>query len=254
MRLVSKENPLPLYYQLKEILQEMIENEEIKPGSPIPSERELCEIQNISRMTVNKAIISLVNEGILFREQGKGTFVSIPKEKHQLTEFKGFTEEMKEKGITTETKILSFTIKKATKQIQNILCMNEKDDEVIEINRLRKIEGIPISIEKVYIPYSLCRDMTKETVEGKSLYNIFKTRYRYYPNKAKQTVEPIMLNEYECELLQQKENSLALIFKRITYMESNIPIEYTKAIYRTDNYKYEITLGGIRGDKNESYH
>ncbi len=58
----------------------MIENEELKPGDAVPTERELCEIQGVSRMTVNKAIMSLVNEGLLYREQGKGTFVAKPKE------------------------------------------------------------------------------------------------------------------------------------------------------------------------------
>lgn len=76
MKIVSKSSPLPLHYQLKMILQEMIENEELLPGDTIPTERELCEIQKISRMTVNKAILSLVSEGILYREQGKGTFVA----------------------------------------------------------------------------------------------------------------------------------------------------------------------------------
>lgn len=75
------------------ILQEMIENEELLPGDTIPTERELCEIQKISRMTVNKAILSLVSEGILYREQGKGTFVAKKKEKQQLTKLKSFTEE-----------------------------------------------------------------------------------------------------------------------------------------------------------------
>ncbi len=59
----------------------MIENEELKPGDAVPTERELCEIQGVSRMTVNKAIMSLVNEGLLYREQGKGTFVAKPKRK-----------------------------------------------------------------------------------------------------------------------------------------------------------------------------
>ena len=79
MKKIVKDSPLPLHYQLKQILLEMIENELLKPGDSIPSERELCEAQDVSRMTVNKAILSLVNEGVLYREQGKGTFVAKPK-------------------------------------------------------------------------------------------------------------------------------------------------------------------------------
>src|SRR5690606_36647664 len=107
-RRVSKNSPIPLYYQLKEILQEMIDNEELKPGDALPSERELCEILGISRMTVRKAVMDLVNEGIVYREQGKGTFVAKPKSKHLLNKLQGFTEEMEEKGLKVKTQILSF--------------------------------------------------------------------------------------------------------------------------------------------------
>ncbi|KAJ49515.1 GntR family transcriptional regulator [Clostridium tetanomorphum] len=242
MRKISKNNPLPLHYQIKEILQEMIENEELKPGEVIPTERELCEIQGVSRMTVNKAIMSLVNEGLLYREQGKGTFVCKPKRKQQISELKGFTEEMKEKGLKTDTEILSFQVKEGTKQIRSILCMPNNENKIIEINRLRKSEGEPVAIEIVWIPYNLFSDVTKETIAGKSLYSIFREKYGYYPMKARQTIEPIMLNEYEAELLDQNEGALALMFRRTTYMENEVPIEYTKAIYRSDIYKYEITL------------
>src|SRR5690625_2398768 len=105
---VIKSSPIPIYCQLKEIIQEMIDNEELQPNDPIPTERELCKIHNISRMTVRTAIMSLVNEGVLYREQGKGTFVAGKKPKHQLSRLRGFTEDMEEMGHTVETKILSF--------------------------------------------------------------------------------------------------------------------------------------------------
>lgn len=120
MKIVSKESPIPLHYQIKEILQEMIENEELKSGDAIPTERELCMIQGVSRMTVNKAIMSLVNEGLLYREQGKGTFVAKPKKNKEIAGLKSFSEIMHDKGIKTETKILFFNIKQATKKIKFI--------------------------------------------------------------------------------------------------------------------------------------
>lgn len=242
MRIVSKENPLPLHYQIKEILQEMIENEELKPGDAIPTERELCEIQNVSRMTVNKAILSLVNEGVLYREQGRGTFVAKPKLKQQLSRLKGFTEEMNGQGLETSTKILNFEVKKATKQNMSVLKLPESESLVIEINRLRLSDGEPLAIETVWIPYYMFRDMTKETIEGKSLYETFRTIYRCFPKKAIQTIEPIKVNDYEAELLNLENESLALLFRRTTFNEKEIPIEYTKSIYRSDKYKYEVVL------------
>ena len=242
MRKISKDNPVPIYYQIKEILLEMIENEELKCGDTIPTEREICEFQSVSRMTVNKAVLELVNQGILYREQGKGTFVSKPKEKKELKYLKSFTEEMREKGLDSNVKILSFEVKQATKQVKTMLDMTEEDNKVIEIKRLRISDNEPVAIETAYIPRNLCPDMTKKMIEGKSLYDIFRDKYKYYPNRAKQTIEPIMLNEYERTLLNQPSTSLALLFKRNTYTKDGIHIEYTNAIYRSDKYKYEVTL------------
>ena len=242
MRKISKDNPLPLHYQIKEILQEMIENEELKPDDAIYTERELCEIQGVSRMTVNKAIMSLVNEGILYRQQGKGTFVARPKINQQLSKLKGFTEEMQEKGLKSNTRVLNFQVKKATKQNKTILELPDSEDMVIEINRLRMSSGEPVSIETVWIPYYMFRDMTLEMINGQSLYQVFRVKYKCFPSKAKQTIEPTKVNDYEADLLGLKNESLALLFRRTTFDEKQRPIEYTKSIYRSDNYRYEVTL------------
>lgn len=242
MRKISKDNPLPLHYQIKEILQEMIENEELKPGDPIYTERELCEIQGVSRMTVNKAIMSLVNEGILYRQQGRGTFVARPKVNQQLSKLKGFTEEMQDKGLKCDTRVLNFQVKRATKQNKMILKLPDSEDMIIEINRLRMSNGQPVAIENVWIPYYMFRDMTREMIDGQSLYEVFRTNYKCFPSKAKQTIEPTKVNDYEADLLELENESLALLFRRTTFDDKDRPIEYTKSIYRSDNYRYEVIL------------
>lgn len=242
MKKILKSDPVPLHYQLKTILLEMIENEELKPGDMIPTERELCEIQGVSRMTINKAIMALVNEGVLYREQGKGTFVARPKEKQEIYKLKSFTEEMSEKGLTTSTKIISFEIKEVTKKNRSILKIPKEFNKVIEIRRLRMTEEDPVAIETVWIPEHLFKGMTADMIEGKSLYAIFEQKFNYKPKKAKQTIEPVVLSEFEAKLLNQEENALALMFKRITYTENHTPIEYTNTINRSDKYEYEILL------------
>lgn len=217
----------------------MIENEELMPGEAIPPEREICDIQGVSRMTVNKAIIELVNEGTLYRVQGKGTYVCKPKEYQKLSRLKGFTEEMESKGYNTRAKLLSFEIKKCTKKTKSILNINDNDD-VIMIKRLRFLKEEPIAIETVWIPRKLFPDMTEEMIEGKSLYHIFRSLYKYNLEEAKQTVEPKILNTYEIEMLENPLNNLALLFKKIIYINGNQPLEYTEAVYRSDKYKYEI--------------
>lgn len=241
MRKVLKNNPLPLYYQLKEILIELIDNEELKPGDAIPTERELCEIHGISRMTARKAIVDLATEGIVYREQGKGTFVAEPKMKQQLSQLKSFTEQMREKGLKTSTSILSFAIKEATKKICNHLNLID-DKTVLEIKRLRYVEEQPIAFETVWLPFNMCSTLTRDMLEGESLYKVLRETYGYKINHAKQSIEPIAITEYESKLLDLEPKTLALLFRRTTYLDDGRAIEYTKTINRSDKYKYEVVL------------
>lgn len=241
MRKVSKGSPIPLYYQLKEILQEMIDNEELKPGDMIPPERELCESQGISRMTARKAILALVNEGVLTRTQGKGTFVAEPKPNH-LLQLKGFTEEMEEKGFSVRNRILSFQVTQATLKLKKQLKMEQGQNLVYEIKRLRFVNEMPFAIETVWLNHDKVPGLSKEMLEDTSLYSVLGKQFHLYPEYAHQTIEPVMLNEYECELLDIKPPSMAILFRRTTYSKQREVMEYTKCIYRTDSHKYEVYL------------
>lgn len=241
MKKINSNSPIPMYYQIKEAIQSMIDEGEFSIGEAIPSERELCDFFEVSRMTVNKAILTLVSEGVLYRLQGKGTFVTEPKIKQHL-QVKGFTEQMKEKGLRTYNKILNFDIILATAAQKQKLEMPYEENELIEISILRYIEEEPFALETVWIPRYLCSDLTRAKLEGKSLYEWMYEAYGYTPARAIQTIEPIALNDYESTELEQMTGALALKFRRITYLEDGRPIEITREVYRSDRYKYEIEL------------
>lgn len=238
---MDKSSPGPLYYQLKNIICELIENEELKAHDPVPTERELCEYHGVSRMTVNKAIMSLVNEGLVYRERGKGTFVVQNKEKHQLSALLGFTEEMQRRGLEVRTEMISFQKKKATKKLQQELQMTT-DQEVFEITRLRYVSNEPYALETAYIPVRLCENLDENMLKNQSLYTVLAGRFGLEMDYAYQTIEPVMINDYESEFLHVEKKSLALLFSRRTYLKDNTPMEVTKAIYRGDRYKFEIML------------
>src|SRR6266513_39474 len=107
MSAIYRNSPLPRYYQLKEIMRERVQSDEWMPGDLIPSERELGEQYGISRMTARQAITELVNEGLFYREQGKGTFVSRHKITQQLIRLTGFTEDIRARGQRPGAKVLS---------------------------------------------------------------------------------------------------------------------------------------------------
>ena len=172
MKLVDKDSSIPLHIQLSSIIKDMIDNKELKEGDSIIPERELCNIQNVSRMTVNKAIVGLVSEGILYRVQGKGTFVSKKKDKYQFSNVKGFTQVMRAKGVKIKTDILSFEKELPSQFVKDKLNINDDATEIYKVVRLRYIEEEPFGIEIAYISDEMCNNLKKEMLANKSLYDV----------------------------------------------------------------------------------
>lgn len=242
MKLVDKKSQIPLHIQLMNIIRDMISSGELKAEDSIMPERELCNIQNVSRMTVNKAIVNLVNEGFLYRVQGKGTFVSAMKQRNRFSSMKGFTEVMKEKGIHIKTDILSFEEDNNDEYVRKELKIEDGNQKIYRVERLRYIEDEPFGIEISYIPKSICLNLKSDLKNNNSLYSILSENYSYKMKRAEQIIEPIILSNQEAELLQQDIGTLALKLKRTSYIDGDIPVEYTISIFRSDKYQYEILL------------
>lgn len=244
MKKINKDSPIPKYYQLKEILREMIENEELKPGEAIPTEMELCQYHNVSRMTARKAIQDLVYQGLLYKEQGKGTYVAYPKERRNVFQLLSFTEEMKANGKQVDNQILLFEKKVPNKRESEILEIDNSINLIYVIKRLRIVDGLPLAIEMAHIPEKVVPGLARKDIEEHSLYGLIEKKYGIKLSYGKQSIQPVVLTSYEGDLMNinLKDNNLGLLFERITYSEDDEAIEYTKSIYRSDIYKLEYTL------------
>lgn len=242
MKIVDKNTDVPLHVQLSQIIKNMIISKELVEGTYLMPERELCKIQNISRMTVNKAILSLVNEGLLERKQGKGTFVAYKKQKHKFQNLKGFTEVMNEKGLSVKNKILNFELKTQNENVREKLNIEDENELIFKIKRLRIIEDEPFALETVYVPQKMCFDLNEKLVEENSLYTLFRERYNYKTKKAVQTIDPTKLNKSDANILKQRVNSLALKFDRVVYTQDNEILEYAISIFTSDKHQYQIIL------------
>lgn len=242
MQIVDKNSIIPLHTQLSSIIRRMIENKELKEGDAIMPERELCIMQNVSRMTVNKAIMGLVSEGLLYRVQGKGTFVAASKKKYQFSNVKGFTDVMKNKGVKIRTDILSFEMEIPSELVKRKLGIEDDSTNVYKVVRLRYTDGEPFGIEIVYLSESLCKGFTKGMLDNNSLYKVLDEHYNYKMQRAEQVMEPVMLSKEESSLLETQEGTLALKLQRNSYNKEGKPIEYTVSIFRSDKYQYELVL------------
>lgn len=239
---VDKNSTVPIHTQLSSIIRKMIEEGELKEGDSITAERELCSMQDVSRMTVNKAISTLVSEGLLYRVQGKGTFVAKNKKKYQFSNIRGFTDVMKEKGINIRTDILSFEMEIPSELIKRKLGISDDTTNIYKIVRLRYTDGEPFAIETVYLSEVSCKGFTKGMLDNNSLYKILNETYNHKITKANQSIEPIVLSKEESRLLEAEEGSLALKIQRNSYNMQKEPIEYTISVFRSDKFQYELIL------------
>lgn len=233
---------VPLYHQLKEIIIENIESNIWNPGDKIPSEHQLCEQYDVSRNTAIKAIENLVQDGILFRVQGTGTFVSKSKIEQSLSRFYSFSQVLKEKGLKPTDIILEVKIEKASAKIAKALKIN-KDDEVIMLQRLRCANEEPIILESSYLPKKLINDIEKIRLVGDTpLYDVLANEFNIVVNSAKETFEPVLVRHYEEIHLGVKEGYPALLLERVAYDRQKQPVEFCKSIVRGDRCRFYTEL------------
>jgi GntR family transcriptional regulator len=237
---IDKNSPLPLYYQLEEQIKKTIESEELRPGDTLPSERELSENYQISRMTVRQAITNLVNKGYLFREKGKGTFVSNQKFEQNLQGLTSFTEDMKARKLVPGTKLLHFEIFPVEQEIKERLALDE-GELIYKIKRLRLANDEPIALETSYLPVKLIPGLTPEVLE-KSLYLYIEDELHLKIGRATQTVEAALVNDEDIKQLKVKKGVPILLIQRDTFLENGTPLELVMSSYRADKYKFKINI------------
>jgi GntR family transcriptional regulator len=241
MRTIYRNSPVPRYHQLKEILRERIRSGEWKPGDLIPSERELSESYDISRMTARQAITDLVNEGVFFREQGRGTFVTQNKITQQLLHLTGFTEDIRARGQRPSTKVLAASLLPADEIAAGQLRI-VPGEPMFVLRRLRLADDEPLAIEVSMLNFKGCEHLGENDFEHESLYQLLESAYGIPLMEADQEIEAGLANEEEAKILDVALGSAVLHTRRTTYTERNRPVEYAISVYRGNKYTFHTHL------------
>jgi GntR family transcriptional regulator len=241
--------PVPLYYQLEELLINEIQANNFKEDEPILTEMELSKIFGISRPTIRQAINDLVNEGYLYRLKGKGTFVAKSKINQEFIQMiDSFNAEIYKKGLIPRTKVLQQSIILSNEEISKSLQI-EINEKVTVLKRLRyadkkqdsKLADSPLLVVTTYIPYYLCKDIEKIDFEKESLYKTLDNR-KLKVERVRRTFEARKANLDAAKLLQIKEGDPVLYFETIGFLENNTPIEYSKCSYRGDRNSFVVEI------------
>ena len=241
--MLDRRRHLPLHQQLKAAIEERILSGEWLPGTQLPSERELCEQYDISRITVRQALTALVMEGRLIRTQGRGTFVASPRIAQQLTQLTGFTQDMRARGKRPSARVLEAGNVSALPAVARALKI-EAGESVILLKRLRLADGEPVAIETAYLLEGRCQGLLKEKLATQSLYDILTKKYNLKPVRATQQMEAIPCPLAEAKLLGTRRGAPVLHIHRTTYDREGRPFELVESFYRGDRYTFYAELRG----------
>lgn len=237
---IKKESGAPLYLQLIEILNDRIESEEIRSGEKIPSERELSEIYSISRATVRQALSELQRQGIIYKIQGKGNFVSQKRINQELNGFYSFGDEVQKQGKKPGNRVLSLVLKESGQAVGKKMGISN-EEKVLVLSRIRLADGEAMMNEITYLPFERFIGLEESDLEEDGLYQIMKKKYGVKFSYAEESFYPCILNDVEADILNVPSGSPGIVLERYTY-EGNKLIEYTKSIVRGDKFKYKVKL------------
>lgn len=238
--MIDKKSRVPLYAQLIDLLVEKIKAGELKEHDKLPSERELCEIYDISRTTIRQAMVELENEGYIYKEHGKGSFVAHQTYTQSLVNMYSFTDEMRKLGKNPRAEILSFSNVAASLKVAKKLHLKE-DEKVYEIIRLRLADEEPIIYETTYLPVNDFPGLNQVDLEFSPMYEVFNSKYNTFISSAHESFKAVSISKGEAPYLLDKVGSPALRIERLAFSDSR-PIEYTISIARGDKYVYTTVL------------
>jgi GntR family transcriptional regulator len=241
-RFINHNNAIPKYFQLASILKSQIDDGEWKPRQSIPSERQLELQYKVSRPTVRQAIEYLEKQGYLYREHGRGTFVSPQKLQKKMLELTSFSEDLLRKGIQPSQIIRSICYVIPPETILNHFEL-PLESSVLRIERIRLGNDIPIGLQTSYVVLGDDQQINEDDLNHYgSLYRVLEEKLNIIPSEADETLEVTLATPEEAALLQIKAGSPLLLNERLTYDQNRKPIEFVKILYRGDRYQYVIRL------------
>ncbi|GFN22751.1 GntR family transcriptional regulator [Thermanaeromonas sp. C210] len=255
---LSPEKSKPLYQQLKEVLAEQIKNGILKPEQRLPSEKELCAMYNVSRITVRQALAELAREGLIYRSHGKGTFVARPRIHQELVRVTPFEETLRSKGLEPSTEYLGSSLIAADYHLATVLAI----PIATQVTRLELL-GLGNNEPMVYyVSYfagelgeklsDLARELSRQRVAFSTL-DLYKKAGLPSPSMLTQSFEAVAAGREQARILGVKQGEPLLLVTSLVYTAAGRPVEYKRAAYRGDKYSFYITRPVNGGEGYDGY-
>jgi GntR family transcriptional regulator len=228
---------LPNYIKIHDALKEEVEKSVWKIGERLPSERDLAERFEVSRMTARQAMTALVEEGILERRVGSGTYVASRRVREKMRGTTSFTEIITAQGRKPSTKLLSY-MKTLPNEVECEKLGIAKGDEIIRMERVRYADELPIAFEVASIPYEIVKKFSKKAISS----NFFKTLQEngYEIGRSEQVISAKSVSREVSDYLEMKVGDAILALTQVSYLAEGAAFEYVLSQYAGDRFEFYL--------------
>lgn len=211
----------------------------MRPGEPLPAERDLSAELGVARMTLRRALDTLVADGVLTRRRGAGTFVS-PSRFDQRLAATSFSQDMRARGLVPGASTLASRSVPAGLALASVLGTSPHE-QLLHVRRLRTANGIPMAVEDLHMPSSVAPGLTGPALQDRSFYEVL-AGYGVQVAAGTQTVEPHLTSAEESACLEVEPGSLAFLFERTSTDADGRVIEFVRSVYRGDRYRLVVDI------------
>jgi GntR family transcriptional regulator len=240
---INRSSKLPLYHQLYEIVRGDILGKKWQPGDMLPPESELIDTYQVSRTTVRQVLDMLVNEGLIYRQRGRGTFVAHPTIEQAMVRIVSFEEDMRQRGMEASTVVLSSQLLPASDEVASLMQI-ESGEELARLERLRLADGEPMSVEESSLVHRYCRGVLEGDYAVTSLRETLERDYGVRWSRAKQVMRAVPATEHLAGALSVPVGTALLYVERISYSQMDLPVELLQMYYIGDRYSLYTELQG----------
>ncbi|HEM6219780.1 TPA: GntR family transcriptional regulator [Streptococcus suis] len=225
------------YITIHDKLKEQIDKGVWKVGQRLPSERDLAEEFGVSRMTLRQGITLLVEEGVLQRKVGSGTYVASTRVQEKMRGTTSFTELVQLQGKEPSSHLLSYIRTKPNDKEVEYLAL-AKGEYIIRMERVRFADNVPVVYEVASIPERLIKNVPKEHVTNHFFKTLIDNGYRI--GTSKQTIFARLASEKVANYLQISKNQAILALKQVSYLEDGQAFEYVNSQYVGERFEFYL--------------
>lgn len=242
MTILDRTSPLPLYHQLKQVLLLRLSDGEFRPGVPMPTESELIDRYEVSRITVRRAMSELEQSGQIYRVSGKGTFIKeAPVFSPELTRLTSFSEDMQEEALDVSSKLLELRQEHASAVVAGKLEL-KSGAPIWFIERLRLIDQYPLALNLSYLRLPPSFSLTAQEMEQMGSLWALLEKKGIVLQSALRTIQATLADVEYAAKLQVEVGAPLLLIEGVVRDQNMVPVEYHLVINRGDRYKHTLYL------------